>query len=73
MKSSKWRKLEFISPESTKRQFMVVTKVYGQPVQLMDSKTFEMFEIDDELLSQDMKEGETTFGIVLDERVYPLP
>ncbi len=73
MKSSKWRALEFISPESAKRQFMVVTKVYGQPVQLMDSQTFEMFEIDDESLFQDTKEGETIFGIVLDRRVYPLP
>ncbi|MFX0045968.1 MAG: 60S ribosomal export protein NMD3 [Candidatus Hermodarchaeota archaeon] len=73
MKSSKWRTLEFISPESTKRQFMVVTKVYGQPVQLMDSKTFEMFEIDDESLFQDKKEGETVFGIILDDRVHLLP
>ncbi len=72
-KSSKWRTLEFISPESVKRQFMVVTRVYGQPVQLMDSRTFEMFEIDDESFSRDMKEGETIFGVVLGDIMYPLP
>ncbi len=72
-KSSKWRTLEFITPESTKRQFMVISRVYGQPVQIMDSETYEMFEIDDSALSEKIGGGETIFAVVLDDSVYPLP
>lgn len=72
-KSSKWRTLDFISPESTKRQFMVVSRAYGQPIQIMDSETYEMFEIDDNALSQEIGGGETIFAVLLEDNIYPLP
>ena len=72
-KSAKWKTLEFISPESNKRQFMIVSNLYKQPVQIMDSESFEMYEIDQKDLTLEVSTGETTFGLYLDDRVYLIP
>ncbi|MHA2385812.1 MAG: hypothetical protein ACXAEE_06345, partial [Candidatus Thorarchaeota archaeon] len=72
-KSAKWKTIEFIAPESDKRQFMIVSNLYEQPVQIMDSESFEMHEIDQEELITEVSTGETTFGLYLDDRVYLLP
>ncbi|MHA2141299.1 MAG: 60S ribosomal export protein NMD3 [Candidatus Thorarchaeota archaeon] len=71
-KSAKWRTIEFISPESDKRQFMVVSNLSNQPVQLMDSESFEMHEIDQKDMTVDVN-GDTAFGLYLGDRVYLLP
>ncbi|MHA2002623.1 MAG: 60S ribosomal export protein NMD3 [Candidatus Thorarchaeota archaeon] len=72
-KSAKWKTIEFIAPESDKRQFMIVSNLYEQPVQIMDSESFEMHEIDQKELITEVSTGETTFGLYLDDRVYLLP
>jgi nonsense-mediated mRNA decay protein 3 len=72
-KSAKWRTIEFISPESDKRQFMVVSNLPNQPVQLMDSESFEMHEIDQKDMTVDVSNGDTAFGLHLDDRVYLIP
>lgn len=72
-KSAKWRTIEFISPESDKRQFMIVSNLHNQPVQVMDSESFEMHEIDQKDLTIDVSTGETAFGLYLDNRVYLIP
>ncbi len=72
-KSSKWRSLEYLTSKDDRREFMVTTRVYGQPVQLMDSKTFEMREIDEDHLDDDIEAGTTVFGLVVDEEFFLLP
>ncbi|MHA2303211.1 MAG: NMD3-related protein [Candidatus Thorarchaeota archaeon] len=66
-KSARWRTLEFIAPE------MVVSNLSNQPVQLMDSESFEMHEIDQKDMTVDVSNGDTTFGLCFDDRVYLLP
>ncbi len=72
-KSSKWRTLEYLTSKDDKREFMVTTRVYGQPVQLMDSETFVYREIDEELLDEDIEAGATVYGLIVDEKFYLLP
>jgi nonsense-mediated mRNA decay protein 3 len=72
-KSSKWRTLEYLTSKDHKREFMVTTRVFGQPVQLMDSETFEIREIDDALLDEDIEVGTTVNGLIVDEEFYLLP
>jgi nonsense-mediated mRNA decay protein 3 len=72
-KSARWRTIEFIAPESDKRQFMVVSNLPNQPVQIMDSESFEMHEIDKQDLTIDVSNGDTAFGLYLDNRVFLLP
>jgi len=45
-KSAKWRTISFITEESSKRAFSVVSNVYEQSIQLMDSESYEMLEIE---------------------------
>jgi nonsense-mediated mRNA decay protein 3 len=72
-KSAKWRTIEFIAPESDKRQFMVVSNLHNQPVQIMDSESFEIHEIDQQDLTIDVSNGDTAFGLYLENRVFLIP
>ncbi|MFX0054504.1 MAG: 60S ribosomal export protein NMD3 [Promethearchaeota archaeon] len=72
-KSAKWRTIEFIAPESDKRQFIVVSNLQNQPVQIMDSESFEMHEIDQKDMTIDVSNGDTAFGLYLDDRVFLIP
>jgi len=72
-KSSKWRTLEYLASKNDRREFMVTTHVYGQPVQLMDSVTFEITEIDESLLDDTIETGATVYGLIINEKFYLLP
>ncbi|MFW9794683.1 MAG: NMD3-related protein, partial [Candidatus Thorarchaeota archaeon] len=72
-KSSKWRSLEYVAPKSERREFMITTRVYGQPVQLMDSKNYDIREIDEALLDESIEAGSTVHGLLLDDEFYLLP
>ncbi|RDE16510.1 MAG: hypothetical protein C4K47_01260 [Candidatus Thorarchaeota archaeon] len=72
-KSSSWRLLAFAAPESDKRQYQVLSRAYGQPAQLMDARTFEMTDINQEQLDPDLVPGETAFFIIIDNKLYALP
>ncbi|NHI89842.1 MAG: hypothetical protein EAX87_09985 [Candidatus Thorarchaeota archaeon] len=72
-KSSKWRTLEYMASKDERREFMVTTRVYGQPTQIMDSKTFEIREIQETLLSKDIETGATVYGLILDDDFFLLP
>ncbi|MHA2322562.1 MAG: 60S ribosomal export protein NMD3 [Candidatus Thorarchaeota archaeon] len=72
-KSSKWRTLEYLTSKDEKREYMITTRVYGQPVQLMDSETFEIREIDESLLDDSIKAGTTVFGLIIEDVFYLLP
>ncbi len=72
-RSSKWRTLEFLTSKDDRREFMITTRVYGQPVQLMDSETFEITEIDEALLDVTIEAGAKVYGLILDEEFFLLP
>lgn len=72
-KSSKWRTLEYLTSKDESREFMITTRVYGQPVQIMDTTTYEIREIEEALLDDDMKTGTSVKGLILDEEFYLLP
>ena len=72
-KSSKWRTLEFLTSKDDSREFMITTRVYGQPVQLMDSETYEIREIEESLLDDEIEAGTSVKGLIIDEEFYLLP
>ena len=72
-KSVKWRSLEFLAPSSDKRKFMVTTHVFGQPVQLMDSETFEIIEVEEGVFDPEIVQGQTVEVLILDDRHLILP
>ena len=72
-KSSKWRTMEFITSKDERREYMVTTKVYGQPVQLMDSESYEIREVDEALFDESIESGSTVYGLILDDEFYLLP
>lgn len=71
-KSSKWRTLEFLAPASEKRDLIVVSNAYGQPVQLMDSKSFEMYELDHDAIHTELVVGETVPAYKFEDRILLL-
>jgi nonsense-mediated mRNA decay protein 3 len=74
VKSAKWRKIKFLKPESAKREYMLVSRGYGNPAQIMDAETYDIAEIDDSRLLPTMKSGSTIQVLVLeDDTVLPLP
>jgi len=72
-KSSKWRTLEFLAPQSVKREYMVLSRAYGQSTQLMDAKTFAMVEVEETPLSSEWRSGSKVFLAEIDNVLYPLP
>ena len=72
-KSAKWKTLEFLAPMSERREFMVVTHVYGQPVTLMDSTNYETLEVDEPDFDLEVATGETIYGLRFNDRFYVLP
>ena len=72
-RSSKWRTLEYLTSKEDRREFMITTRVYGQPAQLMDSETFEITELDESLLDDTIEAGTTVYGLIIDEEFFLLP
>jgi NMD protein affecting ribosome stability and mRNA decay len=73
-KSVKWRSIEYLAPSTDRREFMIVSHVFGQPVQIMDNETFEMAEINENLFGDEIPVGSTIHVLVLeDSRYFPLP
>ncbi|MBN2228047.1 MAG: hypothetical protein JW779_00515 [Candidatus Thorarchaeota archaeon] len=71
--SARWRTLQFLTPQSESREFMIVTHVYGQPVQIMDSTNFVITYVDEDLFEGEINTGSKIFGVVFEDRLYLLP
>lgn len=71
-KSSKWRTISFIAKSSEKRAFSIVSNTYGQPLQIMDSKTFEVKELDDISLREGTS-GDTIYLLEHNQSWYLVP
>lgn len=72
-KSAKWRTLRFLAPESDIRSKMVVSIGYDGMVQLMDSVSYEYFEVKQDVLGADIQQGDTIEVIHLDDNIYAVP
>lgn len=72
-KSVKWRTLEFIGPLEEKRSFMITTHVFGQSVLLMDSKTFEIVEVEEKSFDFEISQGDAVDVLVLEDKHLILP
>ncbi len=71
-KSSRWKTLEFLAKGSSKKEFMITSHAYGQPIQLMDSKTFEIVELDENVFTSEIENGATVFMLYYLERYFLL-
>ncbi len=72
-KSVKKRHISFIALESEKRAFIVVTSVYGQPIQVMDSMTFEMHDLEYNENTKGLEHGETVYLLRHNDKWYLVP
>jgi nonsense-mediated mRNA decay protein 3 len=72
-RSARWRTLEFLAPMSDRREFMVTTYSYGQPVQIMDSISFEVLEVNQSIFESEIAVGEKIYALQFDEELYILP
>ena len=72
-KSVKWRTLEYIADAKERKEFMVTTHVFGQPVQLMDSKTYEIVEVEENAFDSEVEQGSTVEVLMLDTDYFILP
>lgn len=72
-KSARWRTLEFLAPLSSRREFMVITRSYGQPIQIMDSASFEVLEVDEAALDSGTVTGANVYALMLEDGLYILP
>jgi nonsense-mediated mRNA decay protein 3 len=72
-RSARWRTLEFLVPSSHRREFMVTTYSYGQPVQIMDAISFEVLEVEQSVFTSEITAGERIYALQLDDELYILP
>ena len=54
-KSAKWRTIRYLSPKSDIRPKMVVSIDYDGTVQLMDSESYELYEVNQSVLGGDVQ------------------
>jgi NMD protein affecting ribosome stability and mRNA decay len=72
-KNAKWRSIEFFAPLTDRREFMVVTHVFGQPVQIMDSKYFDVTEVEESIFDSEITSGAKIYGLLVEDQLYILP
>lgn len=72
-KSTKWRTLQFLASITDRREYMIVTYVDGQPVQIMDSIDFEVIEVEEKMFESEIKSGSKVYGILFEDQLFILP
>jgi len=72
-RSPRWRTLEFLAPRSSRREFMITTYTYGQPVQIMDSISFEILDVEQSVFESEIAAGEKIYALQLEDELYILP
>ncbi len=71
-KSAKWRTIKFISPESEKRSFSIVSSTVDHVLQVMDSETYEIHEIES-TSAKEYVSGDSLYLFKHNGRWYILP
>ncbi len=72
-KSAKWRTLQFLAPISERSEYMIVTYIDGQPIQIMDSINFEVIEVEEDMFESEIISGSKVYGILIEDQLYILP
>ncbi|MHA1493033.1 MAG: 60S ribosomal export protein NMD3 [Candidatus Thorarchaeota archaeon] len=72
-RNAKWRTIDFLAPLAERREFMIVTHVFGQPVQIMDSENFDVSEVEESVFDSEITSGEKIHGLLVEEQLYILP
>ena len=72
-RNAKWRTIEFLASFTERREFMVVTHVFGQPVQIMDSENFDVTEVEESVFDSETTSGAKIHGLLVEEQLYILP
>jgi nonsense-mediated mRNA decay protein 3 len=72
-RNTKWRTIEFLAPLTDRREFMVVTYVFGQPVQIMDQVNFDVTEVEESAFDSEITSGAKIHGLFVEDRLYILP
>ena len=72
-RNPKWRTIDFLAPFTERREFMVVTHVFGQPVQIMDSKNFDVIEVDESVFDSEITSGAKIHGLLVEDQLLILP
>lgn len=71
-KNARWRTLVYLAPLTDRREFMIVTHVYGQPVQIMDSKNFDVSEVEESVFDSEIVSGAKIYGLEIEDKLYLL-
>ncbi len=73
-KSSRWESIQFVTSNSSTREFMVVANAYDQPIQLMDQESYEILEVESEgIRPEDIEPGNVVEGIEYEGDIHILP
>ncbi|MHA1906550.1 MAG: 60S ribosomal export protein NMD3 [Candidatus Thorarchaeota archaeon] len=72
-KSARWKSVKFLAKESAKKAFTVVSNVYSQPLQLMDTLSYEIQELEQNDLTTGIKSGDVLHLLNHDDKWYILP
>jgi nonsense-mediated mRNA decay protein 3 len=72
-KSAKWRTLEFLAPLSSRQEYMITTYAYGKPVQIMNTKSFEVQEVEQPLFDSEVITGSKIHVLRIEDEIYILP
>jgi NMD protein affecting ribosome stability and mRNA decay len=72
-KSAKWRTITYLAPKSAIRQKMVVSIDYDGTVQLMDSESYELYEVNQSHFGDDVQQGNTIDVLQIDSKLYAVP
>ncbi len=72
-RNAKWRTIQFLAPFTERREFMVVTHVYGQPVQIMDSENFDVIEVEESAFDSKIISGMKIHGLLVEDQLFILP
>jgi nonsense-mediated mRNA decay protein 3 len=72
-KSARWRSVAFLAEKTAQKPFSVVSNVYGQPIQLMDSVSYEILELEPTEFTQGIESGATINLLQYEEKWYIVP
>lgn len=72
-RSSKWQEIQFLASESNKQEYMVISKAYGEPIQLMNSQTYEVENLPGDSLTSGLENGDKIWAVTLQGRLYYIP
>ncbi|MGV9169235.1 MAG: 60S ribosomal export protein NMD3 [Promethearchaeia archaeon] len=72
-RNNKWQEIEFLASESKKQEYMVISKAYGEPIQLMNSETYKVENLPEDSLTSNLENGDKIMAVKLQGTLYYIP